>query len=67
MIITYDDPFIHAGSGIVPVVAHTFLTAAVPYTGVKVIELPVFRPNDYFFKSKYLFLLIHHTKSISVI
>ena len=41
-------------SGVYPVIEHIWICASNPWTSVEVIELPVFKPNPYFFE--------HHQK-----
>lgn len=39
------------GSGILDGIVHHVLIASIPYCTVKVCEMPIFRPNEYFFKT----------------
>jgi hypothetical protein len=49
IMIKYNCPFMNTESGVFPMLEHTWLSAAVPWVSVEVIELPVFTPNEYFF------------------
>jgi hypothetical protein len=49
--IIYDSAVISLASACMPFESHCPLAVSNPYTICTIIELPVFKPNDYFFKN----------------
>jgi len=47
----YYSPYFNPAHDILDVFAHLILVGCQPYTQATVIELPVFKPNEYFFKN----------------
>jgi len=50
----YYSPYFNVSHDVLNVLAHAILIICQPYTTCSINELPVFKPNDYFFK--------HHQK-----
>lgn len=54
VIFKYDSPYLDLENSVIHFFAHTLLCATNHYTFLIIKELPVFKPNEYFFE--------HHTK-----
>lgn len=50
-VIKYSSYLIEIENCVINLAAHSILIACCPYATLKIIELPVFKPNDYFWEN----------------
>ena len=50
-VIKYSSYLIEIENSVIDLGAHAILISCCPYSTLKIIELPVFKPNDYFFEN----------------
>lgn len=51
IVFKYQSNYIDQEQSIIPMYAHILFIFSMPYTNVRVIDLPTFEPNEYFFKN----------------
>ena len=51
IIIKYDNPFFDVEQAVIPMASHIFLLSCILYNKITVDELPVFKPNEFFWKN----------------